>query len=214
MFPRGKFSDYAGCQQSPKRSSRNDAEVYFAGGENHWPRSVRQHNNTRGVKKSGSRSHKRHKFVTAMVDLLIAILLRSKLTMGICYKIYINQTQDENPDWRCCQKRFIRFELLAVQRYQTQQHGYEHYFLANFADTLAHLQENLSEDSGESGEKGESGRGYYRSMLKLERSWELLLATIAGSMSKVYCEFGKIHKYLYLQNSEGEFYQFPQRMQL
>ena len=36
---------------------------------------------------------------------------------------------------------------------------HEHYFLANFADTLAHLQENLSEDSGESGEKGESGEG-------------------------------------------------------
>ena len=36
---------------------------------------------------------------------------------------------------------------------------HEHYFLANFADALAHLQENLSEDSGESGEKGESGEG-------------------------------------------------------
>jgi len=36
---------------------------------------------------------------------------------------------------------------------------HEHYFLANFADTLAHLQENLSEDSGESSEKGDSGEG-------------------------------------------------------
>ena len=36
---------------------------------------------------------------------------------------------------------------------------HEHYFLANFADTLAHLQENLSDDSGESGEKGDSGEG-------------------------------------------------------
>jgi hypothetical protein len=32
---------------------------------------------------------------------------------------------------------------------------HEHYFLANFANTLAHLQENLSEDSGEIGDSGE-----------------------------------------------------------
>ncbi len=36
---------------------------------------------------------------------------------------------------------------------------HEHYFLANFANTLAHLQENLSEDSGEIGDKGDSGDG-------------------------------------------------------
>ena len=35
----------------------------------------------------------------------------------------------------------------------------EHYFLANFADTLAHLQENLSDDSCEISESGESGEG-------------------------------------------------------
>ncbi len=33
----------------------------------------------------------------------------------------------------------------------------EHYFLANFANTLAHLQEHLSDDSCEIGESGESG---------------------------------------------------------
>ncbi|MEG4577812.1 hypothetical protein QUA56_34900 [Microcoleus sp. N3A4] len=35
----------------------------------------------------------------------------------------------------------------------------EHYFLANFADTLAHLQEHLSDDSCESGENGDSDEG-------------------------------------------------------
>jgi len=33
----------------------------------------------------------------------------------------------------------------------------EHYFLANFANTLAHLQEHLSDDSCEIGESAESG---------------------------------------------------------
>lgn len=36
---------------------------------------------------------------------------------------------------------------------------HEHYFLANFAATLAHIQEHMSEDSGEIGENGESGEG-------------------------------------------------------
>jgi hypothetical protein len=36
---------------------------------------------------------------------------------------------------------------------------HEHYFLANFANTLAHLQENLSEDSGESRREGRLGGG-------------------------------------------------------
>ncbi|WP_293339247.1 hypothetical protein [Microcoleus sp. CAWBG58] len=34
----------------------------------------------------------------------------------------------------------------------------EHYFLANFANTLAHLQENLSDDSCEIGESAESAQ--------------------------------------------------------
>ena len=73
----------------------------------------------------------------------------------------------------------------------------EHYFLANFADTLAHLQENLSEDSGESGEKGESGEGILSLNAKIRDILRAtFVATTAGSMSKVYCEFGKIHKYL------------------
>ncbi|MEG4799442.1 hypothetical protein QUB63_04735 [Microcoleus sp. ARI1-B5] len=33
----------------------------------------------------------------------------------------------------------------------------EHYFLANFAETLARLQEHLSDDSCEIGESGDSG---------------------------------------------------------
>lgn len=36
---------------------------------------------------------------------------------------------------------------------------HEHYFLANFAHTLAHIQEHMSEDSGEIGENGDSGEG-------------------------------------------------------
>ncbi|MBD1827425.1 hypothetical protein NDI47_18750 [Microcoleus vaginatus GB1-A2] len=36
---------------------------------------------------------------------------------------------------------------------------HEHYFLANFAETLAHIQEHMSEDSCEIGENGESGEG-------------------------------------------------------
>ena len=35
----------------------------------------------------------------------------------------------------------------------------EHYFLANFADTLAHLQEHLSDRSSEIGESGVSSEG-------------------------------------------------------
>ncbi|MBE9119308.1 MULTISPECIES: hypothetical protein [Microcoleaceae] len=48
----------------------------------------------------------------------------------------------------------------------------EHYFLANFANTLAHLQEHLSDDSREIGESGDSGEarlsidGKIRDMLK------------------------------------------------
>ena len=53
---------------------------------------------------------------------------------------------------------------------------HEHYFLANFADTLAHLQENLSEDSGESGEKGESGEGILSLNAKIR---EILRATFS-----------------------------------
>ncbi|MEG4346217.1 hypothetical protein QUB70_23480 [Microcoleus sp. A003_D6] len=35
----------------------------------------------------------------------------------------------------------------------------EHYFLANFAATLAYLQEHLSDDSCDIGENGDSGEG-------------------------------------------------------
>ena len=35
----------------------------------------------------------------------------------------------------------------------------EHYFLANFVNTLAHLQEHLSDDSCEIGDSGDSGEG-------------------------------------------------------
>ncbi len=48
----------------------------------------------------------------------------------------------------------------------------EHYFLANFANTLAHLQEHLSDDSREIGDSGDSGEarlsidGKIRDMLK------------------------------------------------
>jgi hypothetical protein len=34
----------------------------------------------------------------------------------------------------------------------------EHYFLANFANTLAHLQQNISDDSCEIGDSAESGQ--------------------------------------------------------
>ena len=53
---------------------------------------------------------------------------------------------------------------------------HEHYFLANFADTLAYLQENLSDDSGESGEKGDSGEGILSFNAKIT---EILRATFS-----------------------------------
>ncbi len=53
---------------------------------------------------------------------------------------------------------------------------HEHYFLANFADTLAHLQENLSDDSGESGDSGDSGEGILSLNAKIR---EILRATFS-----------------------------------
>ncbi len=52
----------------------------------------------------------------------------------------------------------------------------EHYFLANFVNTLAHLQENLSDDSCESGEKGDSGEGILSLNAKIR---EILRATFS-----------------------------------
>lgn len=62
---------------------------------------------------------------------------------------------------------------------------HEHYFLANFADTLAHLQENLSEDSGESGEKSESGEGILSLNAKIR---EILRATFSDDCCWQYVE--------------------------
>jgi len=54
---------------------------------------------------------------------------------------------------------------------------HEHYFLANFANTLAHLQENLSDDSGESGEKGDSNDGILSLNAKIR---DILRATFSS----------------------------------
>jgi hypothetical protein len=62
---------------------------------------------------------------------------------------------------------------------------HEHYFLANFADTLAHLQENLSEDSGESGEKGDSGEGRLSLNAKIR---DILRATFSSDDCWQYVE--------------------------
>ncbi|MEG4808031.1 hypothetical protein QUA82_10405 [Microcoleus sp. F8-D3] len=53
---------------------------------------------------------------------------------------------------------------------------HEHYFLANFADTLAHIQEHLSEDSSEIGENGETGEGILSIDAKIR---DLLKATFS-----------------------------------
>jgi hypothetical protein len=62
---------------------------------------------------------------------------------------------------------------------------HEHYFLANFADTLANLQENLSEDSGESGEKGDSGEGILSLNAKIR---DILRATFSSDDCWQYVE--------------------------
>jgi hypothetical protein len=62
---------------------------------------------------------------------------------------------------------------------------HEHYFLANFANTLAHLQENLSDDSGESGEKGDSGDGILSLNAKIR---DILRATFSSDDCWQYVE--------------------------